>query len=242
MPQTQFEELFEAARSSGVYLRYEATVGAGLPILDTLAKLEEAGDEVRSIAGCFSGTLGYLMTELESGTSFSQAVATAHALGYTEPDPREDLSGMDVARKALILARSLGLRVDLSDITVESLFPTSLSHADPRVFLHNLTKLDQPWQERLSSAKCHGQVLRYVARITREHIRVGVEAVACDSPLGRLRGTDNQVTLTTRRYDHNPLVVSGPGAGAAVTAAGVLNDLLAIATSAGGEGRPRKGR
>lgn len=240
--QDQFDELFEEARARGVYLRYEATVGAGLPILDTLSKLEEAGDEVRSIIGCFSGTLGYLMTELEAGTPFSQAVTTAHALGYTEPDPREDLSGMDVARKALILARTLGLRVNLDDIKVDALFPSGLSHNDPKIFLQNLAKLDQQWKERLQTAKHNNTVLRYVASIKRDGIRVGVEAVAADSPLGRLRGTDNQVSVTTRRYDGNPLIVSGPGAGAAVTAAGVLNDILAIATSAGGDGRPRKGR
>jgi aspartokinase/homoserine dehydrogenase 1 len=240
--QEKFDELFETARSRGVYLRYEATVGAGLPILDTLAKLEEAGDEVRMIAGCFSGTLGYLMTELESGTPFAQAVGTAHALGYTEPDPREDLSGLDVARKALILARTLGLCANLGDIAVEPLFPAACSHDDPKVFVQNLASLDQQWSEALAAAKRNGKVLRYVATISRDGIRVGVEAVAADSPLGRLKGTDNQVTVTTRRYDQNPLIVSGPGAGAAVTASGVLNDILAIATAAGGTGRPRKGR
>ncbi len=229
--QARFDELREMAARHGVHLRYEATVGAGLPILDTLAKLREAGDEVRTILGCLSGTLGYLMTQVSDGVPFSEAVRRAHSLGYTEPDPREDLSGMDVARKALILARTLGLRLDLSDLQVEPLFPPALSHDDAQVFLGNLRQLDAAWAERIAAARSAGKALRYVARIGRERVSVGIEAVPADSPLGRLRGTDNQVTVTTRRYDENPLIVSGPGAGAEVTAAGVLNDLLAIATA-----------
>lgn len=231
VPQAQYDELFAAARESGVLLRYEATVGAGLPILDTLVKLEEAGDEVHMILGCFSGTLGYLMTELGDGALFSEAVRRAHALGFTEPDPREDLSGMDIARKALILARTLGMKLDLEDLKVEPLFPNGLSHPDPAVFLDNLKQLDGLWEQRIAGARKDGAELRYVARIARTGVTVGVEAVPADSPLGRLRGTDNQVTVSTRRYDKQPLVVSGPGAGAEVTAAGVLTDILAIATA-----------
>lgn len=237
VPQDEFDHLLESARRRGLALRYEATVGAGLPILDTLAKLADAGDEVRSLSGCFSGTLGYLMTEVENGVPYSEAVAKAYALGYTEPDPREDLSGMDVARKALILARTLGLRVELKDIAVESLFPDSMKGGDTKSFIAGLKSLDAAWNERAQAARRDGRVLRYVASITpggsTSHIKVGVEAVPAEAPLGRLKGTDNQVTLVTRRYDKNPMIVSGPGAGAAVTAAGVLNDILAIAT--GGE-------
>jgi len=229
--QPAYDELFAVAAHHGVLLRYEATVGAGLPILDTLTKLEEAGDEVHQILGCFSGTLGFLMTELMNGAPFSEVVRRAHGLGYTEPDPREDLSGMDVARKALILARRLGLRLELKDLAVDSLFPPSVSDDDPQVFLDNLRCLDQEWAERVQAAKRDGQEIRYVARVSRAQVIVGIEAVPADSPLGRLRGTDNQVTVTTRRYDLNPLIVSGPGAGAEVTAAGVLNDMLAIAAA-----------
>ena len=229
--QQQFDELFSVAAAKGVQLRYEATVGAGLPVLDTITKLKEAGDEIRTILGCFSGTLGYLMTEMEHGASFSDAVRRAHSLGYTEPDPREDLSGMDVARKSLILARTLGMRLDLSDIRVEPLFPTELSHADPQQFLNNLRTLDHEWEARLSHAKTQQKTIRFVARIGHEQVTVGCEVVDIASPLGRLQGTDNQVAITTRRYAQNPLIVSGPGAGAEVTAAGVLNDVLAIALS-----------
>lgn len=230
--QESYDALFAMAAKRGVSLRYEATVGAGLPVLDTIAKLEDAGDEVKTILGCFSGTLGFLMTELMDGTSFSDAVRRAHALGYTEPDPREDLSGMDVARKALILARTLGMRLELKDLHVESLFPAELSADDPQIFMNNLKALDKGWADRVSRAKHAGMQIRYVARISRDQVSVGLESVPADAPLGRLRGSDNQVTITTKRYDKNPLIVSGPGAGAEVTAAGVLNDILAIATAA----------
>ncbi len=230
VPQAEYDALFAAARERRRALRYEATVGAGLPILDTLAKLKDAGDEVHALLGCFSGTLGYLMTQLEAGTPFSEAVAKARALGYTEPDPREDLLGRDVARKALILARTLGRRLDLSDVALTPLFPKELDHAEPDAFVRGLKVLDGEYAGRAAAAERAGQVLRYVVRITAQGVRVGLEAVEAASSLGRLRGTDNQVALYTRRYSENPLVVTGPGAGADVTAAGVLNDLVAVAT------------
>ena len=236
VPQAEYDDLLATARAKGVYLRYEATVGAGLPILDTLEKLQEAGDEILSILGCFSGTLGFLMTQLSDGERFSAAVAKAHALGFTEPDPREDLSGMDVARKALILARNLGCRLDLTDIAVEALFPPACSDDVPAKFLAKLTTLDGEWAAKIAAAKARGEELRYVARIevtggAQARVTVGIESLPKESPLGRLKGTDNQVTITTRRYRTNPLIVTGPGAGAEVTAAGVLNDILAIATA-----------
>jgi len=231
VPQSEFDALLEAATSRGLSLRYEATVGAGLPVLDTLRKLKEAGDEVQMIQGCLSGTLGYLMTQLEQGVLFSAAVSQAFALGYTEPDPREDLSGMDVARKALILARALGHRSDLSEIAVDALFPPEISDSNPERFLKKLTQLDEQYQERQRQARKEKKVLRYLAQISKGQIKVGLQAVSSSSSLGRLHGTDNQVVLQTRRYAANPLVVTGPGAGAEVTAAGVLNDILAIASN-----------
>lgn len=231
IPQGEFDELMESLRSRGLSLRYEATVGAGLPVLDTLGKLKEAGDQVETVTGCLSGTLGYLMTQLEEGTAFSEAVHRAFTLGYTEPDPREDLSGMDVARKALILARTLGYRLNLQDVAVEALFPAELSDDNAENFLRNLKQLDGSMQDRIAAARAEGKVLRYVARIGGERVTVGIEAVPVASPMGRLRGTDNQVVLQTRRYKSNPMVVIGPGAGAEVTAAGVLNDILSIATN-----------
>jgi aspartokinase/homoserine dehydrogenase 1 len=231
VPQAVFDEIVGTARENDLQLRYEATVGAGLPILDTFAKLQDAGDRVISVEGCLSGTLGFLMTKLEDGMAYSDAVAQAWELGYTEPDPRDDLSGMDVARKALILARTLGMRVDLADIAVEKFYPDFADASEARRFLEQLKGADAEIAARIASAKSRGCVLRYAARIGEDGVRVGIEEVAQASPMGRLRGTDNQVVIRSKRYDTNPLVVIGPGAGAEVTAAGVLNDIVAIATN-----------
>jgi aspartokinase/homoserine dehydrogenase 1 len=239
VPQEMYDEMFRMAREQGLSIRYEATVGAGLPVLDTLSKLQEAGDQVDTILGCLSGTLGYLMTQLEEGTAFSTAVTTAHAMGYTEPDPREDLSGMDVARKALILARTLGLRANIEEIALEPLFPKELSDADPKKFMKKLAALDADYAGRVARARKQQKVLRYVARISRKGITVGLETVPNTSPMARLHGTDNQVVIHTARYSANPLVVTGPGAGADVTASGVLNDIVAIASHADRRAAPR---
>ncbi|MGA7614363.1 MAG: bifunctional aspartate kinase/homoserine dehydrogenase I [Thermoanaerobaculia bacterium] len=230
VPQIEFDRMMQTAKERGLSLRYEATAGAGLPVLDTLAKLRESGDRVETILGCFSGTLGFLMSALEDGVPFADAVKKAWKLGYTEPDPREDLSGMDVARKALILARTLGRRVEISDITLEPLFGPELDDPDPETFIENLRSLDDVYRRRLEKARREKKVLRYVARIGRRAIRVGIDALPESSPMGRLRGTDNQVVIHSRRYKTNPLIVTGPGAGADVTAAGVLNDIVAITT------------
>jgi aspartokinase/homoserine dehydrogenase 1 len=212
VPQAQFDRMMALARENGLELRYEATAGAGLPVLDTIAKLREAGDRVETIVGCFSGTLGYLMTAIEDGRRFSDAVDEAQRLGYTEPDPREDLSGRDVARKALILARALGRSVEFDDIDLDDAL------------------LAPDADDTLARRIAKGEILRYTARIDRKGIRVGLESVPPSSPMARLRGTDNQVAIYSKRYATNPLVVTGPGAGAAVTAAGVLNDIVAITT------------
>lgn len=231
VPSDRFHQLFEQAKSRGLMLRYEATVGAGLPVLDTLAKLKSAGDEVISISGCLSGTLGYLMSELEKGVSYSSAVKSAFDSGYTEPHPREDLSGMDVARKALILARSLGREINIEELEVEKLYRDSSDSDDPATFVANLVEMDEEIEAMVAKARSEGKVLRYVANIAGEGVEVGVKAVSIDSPLGRLQGTDNQIVITTKRYSENPLVVTGPGAGVEVTAAGVLNDIIAITTA-----------
>ena len=228
VPQMEFDRLFQTAKERGLSIRYEATAGAGLPVLDTIAKLQEAGDRIDRIVGCFSGTLGYIMTELEDGRHFSEAVREAWKLGYTEPDPRDDLSGTDVARKALILARTLGRHIELSDIKLDPLFTAEVDSDDPAEFVSKLSALDHPFEERIDQAKRDRRALRYMATIDRDGIRVGIEAVPESSPMGRLRGTDNQVAIYSKRYKTNPLVVTGPGAGAQVTAAGVLNDIVAI--------------
>jgi aspartokinase/homoserine dehydrogenase 1 len=225
--QIEFDRMMQTAHDRGLSLRYEATAGAGLPVLDTLAKLQESGDRIETILGCFSGTLGFLMTALEDGQKFSDAVREAWKRGYTEPDPRDDLSGTDVARKALILARTLGRSLELSEIKLEPLFGPDVDAADPAKFVDNLRKLDDEWRKRVERARADKKVLRYVAKIGKT-ITVGVEAIDQNSPMGGLRGTDNQIVIYSKRYKTNPLVVTGPGAGAEVTAAGVLNDIVAI--------------
>ena len=226
--QIAFDELLRTAKDRGLALRYEATAGAGLPVLDTLAKLDEAGDRVETILGCFSGTLGFIMTALEDGRRFSDAVREAWKLGYTEPDPRDDLSGKDVARKALILARTLGRKLEMDEIALEPLYGAEVDDPEPARFVDKLSALDAAMADRVARAREQKKVLRYVAKITKRAITVGIEAVDQASPLGRLRGTDNTVVIQSKRYSTNPLVVTGPGAGAGVTAAGVLNDIVAI--------------
>jgi aspartokinase/homoserine dehydrogenase 1 len=233
--QADFDDLFALARDRGVAIRYEATVGAGLPVLDTLAKLRAAGDEIISVEGCLSGTLGFLVNRMTEGCLFSQAVAEAIQAGYTEPDPRDDLGGMDVARKALILARTLGMRLDLADIEVEPLFPAEIARIPSLSSMELVAALraglDAGMQERVAAAARQGQVLRYVASINvlENVVRVGLGALPTGSPMGRLSGSENLVLIRSKRYLSNPLVVTGPGAGAEVTAAGVLGDVVSVA-------------
>jgi homoserine dehydrogenase len=223
------ESLWQTARARGRRVLHEATVGAGLPIIDTYHKLTESGDRVERIEGLLSGTLGYVLSEVSAGTPFSRAVRSAMQRGYTEPDPRDDLSGMDVGRKALILARLLGYQGELRRSAVESLVPKWARALARDEFLARLDELDAGWKRRTASAAAAGTVLRYVATVTRSKVAVGLRAVPVSSPLAAIKGSDNQLVFTTARYKSNPLVITGPGAGAEVTAAGVLNDILRLA-------------
>jgi len=210
-------------------LRYEATVGAGLPIISTLCTLLATGDRITSIEGVLSGTLAYLCAQLTCGTPYSVALAQARALGYTEPDPREDLSGQDVVRKALILARTAGWSLDEGDITVEPLYPPELGTLSVDGFLSAAATLDEDYASQVKEARSRRRVLRYVARVGPNGGAVGVEEVEKESALGSLRGPENAVFFHTERYASYPLVVSGPGAGPQVTAAGVLGDTIELA-------------
>jgi cystathionine gamma-synthase len=228
------ERLWRRARLHGRRILHEATVGAGLPVIDTLRKLQEAGDTILSIEGCPSGTLGYLFGELSRGRGFADALRSAVASGYAEPDPRVDLSGLDVARKALILARLIGFTGDLHNIAVESLVPRGLADVTRDEFLSRVGEADGDWRSRVESARERGSVLRYRARATAASVSVGLVEVAASDSLGSLQGTDNQFSFVTGRYREQPLVIRGPGAGSAVTAAGVFNDLLRLASERGG--------
>ena len=219
-----------AARRRGQCVRYEATVGAGLPVIATLLGLVDSGDEIVSIDACLSGTLNYLCTGLEDGQAFSEAVHSAKEHGYTEPDPRDDLSGLDVARKALILTRMLGARAELSDIHRESLVPEHLMHVSLPEFMEGLQGFDVAMRARQQSADEQGLVLRYLVEVSAAQSRVGLLPVPQATPLGRMRGTDNLISFRTARYSERTLIVSGPGAGREVTAAAVFADILQIAT------------
>jgi len=231
-PVAAADALWREAAARGRHLLREATVGAGLPILSTFEKLTESGDRVRRIEGCLSGTMGFLFSEMSRGRKFSEVVRAAMNRGFTEPDPRDDLSGIDVARKTLILARMLGFRGELSAIEVESLVPAEARRLARDQFIARLEDWDDMWAARVDDAASRRRVLRYVASATARSARVRLEAVGADSPFSALRGTDNQVVFTSDRYLERPLVVTGPGAGPDVTAAGVMNDVLALARRA----------
>lgn len=212
--------------------RWETTVGAGLPVIATLNRLIASGDEVSRMAGTFSGTLGYVMTGLQEGQSLSAVVREAHRLGYTEPDPRDDLGGIDVARKALILARGLGWSLEMPDVAVEGLYPPEMDSLSVDEFMDALPELDESFGERVQEAAAAGNVLRYAATIEAGQCRVGPTIVPAGSPLGRLSGTDNLIEFSTDWYSPNPLVIQGAGAGADVTAAGVLSDIVELTFTA----------
>ncbi|HEV8218295.1 MAG TPA: hypothetical protein VGP95_20735 [Gemmatimonadaceae bacterium] len=227
--QADFDRLNSIAEARGRRVAHEATVGAGLPVIDTLNKLIDAGDRVLSIEGCPSGTLGFLFGELGQGRRFSDALRAAIDAGYTEPDPRTDLSGIDVARKALILARVIGFRGDFDDVAVESLVPSEFEKVSRDEFVARVGELDDLWARRVRAAAEQGCVLRYRAHVTKKSIAVGLARVPLGDSLATLSGTDNQFIFTTSRYHARPLVITGPGAGPAVTAAGVYNDVLSLA-------------
>ena len=220
-----------AEAGPGGRVRYETTCGAGLPVISTLRGLLDTGDEPIEIMGALSGTLGAIFSNVAAGIPFSAAVHAAKAAGYTEPDPRDDLSGLDVARKALILARTLGRGVDLDEINIESLVPDSLAKLSVADYLKRVTQQDPEIAAHAAGAKANGKTLKYVARVAPAGtISVGPRAVDSSTVLGALQGPENIVSFRTSRYDAYPLNIAGPGAGAAVTAAGVLTDVIALAT------------
>ena len=214
-------------RPGGPRVKYEATVGAGLPIIDTFQKLVETGDRVLRVEGCVSGTLMYIMSAVSRGVRFSDAVREAVEKGYAEPDAREDLSGMDAARKGLILARLLGYHGGAP--APQSLVPDQLRSVSIDQFFAKLPSFDKEWADRAAREKRKGRVLRYVVTATPRSVSAKLVAVPTSSPMGSLEGTRNLIAFTTRRYRNEPLVVSGPGAGPAVTAAGILNDIYSLA-------------
>jgi aspartokinase/homoserine dehydrogenase 1 len=229
-----YDSLRDARRAGGSHYLYEGTVGAGLPVIQTLRDLRETGDVVDSIEGIFSGTLAYLFNVYDGSVPFSAIVREAKQRGYTEPDPRDDLSGTDVARKLIILAREMGLRLEMGDVKVESLVPTDLAGGSIDEFLDGLTRYDAAMLQRYQAATKAGKVLRFVGRITAKgEATVGVVELDGKHAFANIALTDNVVRFATARYCNNPLIVQGPGAGPEVTAGGVFADLLRLSAYLG---------
>ncbi|RNF86008.1 homoserine dehydrogenase [Montanilutibacter psychrotolerans] len=227
----------DAAARGGTRYGDSATVGAGLPLLRSIRELREGGDRIHAIAGVLSGSLAWLFNHYDGLRPFSGFVREARDAGYTEPDPRDDLSGEDVRRKLLILARAAGFELESADVEVASLVPPSLAALSTSELDAALPQLDTVLRDRYAAAWKHGEKLRFIARLERAadgamRARVGLESLAADHPLAGGAGTDNRLAIWSDRYQAQPLLLQGPGAGAAVTAAGLLDDVLRIARAA----------
>lgn len=236
-PMERLTTIRKAQSDKRSHFFYEATVGAGLPIITTLRDLIQTGDTILSIEGIVSGTLSYLFSGFKGNQKFSEIVLKAKQKGFTEPDPRDDLNGMDVARKLVILGREAGMHLNLSDLKVESLVPPSLaSLKSSEEFMNRLTELDELMMARRNLAESKGAVLKYVASLTEQGTaRVGLQEYPVDHPFNRVTGTDNIILFRTKRYNEQPLIVQGPGAGPEVTAAGVFADLLRLVRALGAQ-------
>ena len=230
--QAYYDQLRATAAATGSSYHYETTVGAALPIIKTIRDLVDTGDRIHTIKGILSGTLAYLFNVYDGSKPFSSIVAEARESGFTEPDPRDDLSGMDVARKLTILARELGLEIEIGDFPVENLIPEALKNASVDEFMAGLAEYDDAMLERYREAEANGEKLRYIAQLERDGTAaVGLQRVSNEDAFSNMQLTDNLVQFSTDRYSKNPLVIQGPGAGPEVTAGGVFGDLLSLAAS-----------
>ncbi len=224
-----YKKIKRLTQKRSTHYLYEATVCAGLPVINTLQDILKTGDHVLKIEGIVSGTLSYIFNELAKGRVFSEIVIAAKKLGYTEPDPREDLSGMDVARKLVCLAREIGHDVTLDDVKVYDLVPSDLKSCKVEEFLAKLPSYDDQMHEVMLNAKAKNETLCYVGMIDSDgSMDVAIKSFPEGHPFARLKGTDNMLIFHTRRYQENPLIIQGPGAGAEVTAAGIFADLLRL--------------
>jgi aspartokinase/homoserine dehydrogenase 1 len=229
LPWRNYAALMKLLRARQKYFLDEANVGAGLPVMSTIRDLIASGDVIQKVEGIFSGTLSYLFNNFDGRMPFSALVKRAWENGLTEPDPRDDLSGQDVARKLLILARQSGSQLEIDDVDVQSLVPRNLARGQlaPK-FFGSLRRLDRKMAERLSRAQSSGAVLRYVGTLKGGRARAGIREFPHDHPIAATKGSDNIIAFTTKRYSRTPLVIQGPGAGADVTAMGVFSDILKL--------------
>ncbi|MEO6967208.1 MAG: homoserine dehydrogenase [Rhodanobacteraceae bacterium] len=224
-----WRELRESARYGDSGYGDSATVGAGLPVLSTLRRLRGCGDRLLALEGVFSGSLSWLFNHYDGARPFSALLAEARSWGYTEPDPRADLSGADAARKLLILARAAGHALETRDVEIENLVPPALRNVDAAFFHARASELDEVLTPRIAAARAQGKVLRYLARVDAcGKANVGLCEVEAAHPAARLSGCDNLFALTTTRYHDRPLVIQGAGAGPEVTAQALLADVLAL--------------
>jgi homoserine dehydrogenase len=222
-PWQNSEAFFKSAR-----VRFEATVCAGVPVMSSIRRTMSTTDQITAISGSLSGTLGYLCSQFDAGVNYSSAVRTAHQLGYTEPDPRDDLGGLDVARKALILARSCGWQLEMEQIPIEPLFTPELAALSPSDFLSQCEQLDDEYSQKCQQARAEGKVLRYLATVTPQGGSTQLTAVEKQSDFGSLKGAGNKVVIESRINGENPFVISGSGAGAEITASGILADTMEL--------------
>ena len=233
MGKRYYKELRNIQRNGYTHYFYEGTVGAGLPIISTVRNLLDSGDRISKIEGIFSGTLSYIFNTFGGDAKpFSEIVKVAKELGYTEPDPRDDLSGMDVARKVVILARECGLDLELCDVPVQSLVPEALREVESvEEFMAKLSEYDEAMTARVAAAAKNGEKLRYVGVVDVKNGtgKVELKAYTSEHPFAGLAGSDNIISFETKRYvAGQALVVRGPGAGAEVTAGGVFGDVLRV--------------
>lgn len=222
-----YQQLRQAAQLQRRRFLYETTVGAGLPVIDTLQGLLNAGDQLQAFEGILSGSLSYIFGEMEAGVSLSEVTAKARAMGFTEPDPRDDLSGMDVARKLLIMAREAGMALELTQVDVEPVLPADFdSGGNTESFMARLHTVDQLFRQRIEAARASGKVLRYIGEIRDGKCRVSIQELPAEHPLAKVKDGENALAIYTHYYQPIPFVLRGYGAGAAVTSAGVFSDIM----------------
>lgn len=232
--QNRYDAFRDLLREEQKQFEYETNVGAGLPVIETLNSMVNSGEEITQVNGVFSGSLGYIFSEFsKQDVPFSVILNDALKKGYTEPDPREDLSGNDVARKLLILAREIGLKVELSDVIIENLVPEEQQQISKTDFLNQLEKLDANFEIRKNDLKSH-QVLRHVGTLDVNTKKLSVQLVATDkdTALGQLDGSDGFFEIYSSSYVDQPLIIKGAGAGPEVTARGLLSDIIKISNKA----------
>ena len=227
----QYQALQEVAKKRNVKFLYETNVGAGLPLINTLQGLINSGDRIHKIEAVLSGTLSYIFNTFSPEKSFVEVVKEAKAKGYTEPDPRDDLNGTDVARKILILARECGYSLEFEEVRINPLLSSeALNAKDVDAFYAQLEKENNLYAQKVNEASQKGEVLRFIAKLENGKASIGLTSVSKSHPFFNLAGSENIVSFTTERYFNNPLVVKGPGAGAEVTAMGVFADIISLSS------------